>query len=858
MVDLHFVRQQIREDPQLMANVTSWRTLDSRGAAYGSVPAGLDTDLQMLLRKRGTPRLYRHQSLAVRRALEGEHLIIVTPTSSGKTLCYNLPVLHSLLWQPDARALYLFPTKALAHDQLHTLRGDAGLLGLDVPIEAYDGDTPRSRRRRIRDNSGIILTNPDMLHVGILPHHTQWHDFFSHLRYVVIDEIHTYRGIFGSHVANVFRRLKRICQFYGNAPQFICSSATIANPAELAERLFEEKVSQITENGAPRGRRDVIFYNPPIVDRQMGLRRSPLLETQTLAGQMLDAGLQVVVFGRSRRTVEKLVLQLRQKAGRHALSRQEIRGYRGGYLPEERREIEQGLQDGTVRCVVATNALELGIDIGSLQACILVGYPGTIASTWQQMGRVGRGREESIAFLVASSSPLDQYIISHPRYLFGRSPEHALINEDNLYVLLDHIKCAVAELPFTEQDDYGGEDLQRILALLEKQGAVHKSRARWYWTGDTAPAPQFSLRSARQDDIIVCQDDGDEREVIGQIDRATAPVWVHEGAIYLHEGQRYLVESLDWEGGIAHVRPVEVDFYTEASQNTRIDIQGTMEERARPHMHLARGEVVLTTRATGYRRLRPDTMEHLGWGEIDLPEQSMLTAACWLTVPEHVVSRLRDEGWWDEREGGSRGPNWPTQSEKARRRDGYRCRQCGASQRSGRKHDVHHIRPFREFNWLPGKNENYRQANALSNLITLCPSCHRKAEQAVAVRGTLARLAHVLRHVIPLHLMCDYRDIGVLSDGECSQTGAPTVFIYDQITSGVGLSDEAFFLYEELLYGAAELVRDCSCEGGCPSCIGVAGLSHGREKAQVLRLIDALQRPTTLRDKVSCEHPSSR
>ncbi len=841
MTDLQFVRQQIRDDSQLMANVTSWRTLDAKGAAYGDAPDGLDADLKALLRKRGTPRLYGHQSLAVRQALKDEHVVVVTPTSSGKTLCYNVPVLQSLLRQPRACALYLFPTKALAHDQLHTLRTDVRHLGLDVPIAAYDGDTPRSRRRRLRDESGIILTNPDMLHVGILPHHTQWRDFFSHLRYIVIDEIHTYRGVFGSHVANVFRRLKRICRFYGSDPQFICSSATIANPVELARGLIEEGVVLISENGAPRGRRDVIFYNPPIIDRQMGLRRSPLLEAQTLAGRMLEADLQVVVFGRSRRTVEKLLLQLRQEAGHHNYSAPQVRGYRGGYLPGERREIERGLKEGTVRCVVATNALELGIDIGSLQACILVGYPGTVASTWQQIGRAGRGREESIAFLVASMSPLDQYLISHPRYLFGRSPEHALVNGDNLCILLDHIKCAAAELPFTSQDDYGSEDLQRILTLLQKEGTVRKSREKWYWTANAAPAHQFSLRSARQDDIVVCQQNGDEQEVIGHIDRASAPVWVHEGAIYLHEGQRYLVESLDWEDGFAHVRAVEVDFYTEASQNTRIDIQETVEERPKAHMHLARGQVMLTTRATSYRRLRLGTMEHLGWGEIDLPEQTMLTSACWLRVADQVVSRLRDEGWWDEREDGSRGPNWPAQSEKARRRDGHRCRQCGAPQRPGRKHDVHHIRPFREFNWLPGKNENYRQANALSNLITLCPRCHRQAEQAVAVRGTLAHLAHVVRHVIPLHLMCDYRDIGVSSDSECSQTGGPTIFIYDRIASGVGLSDETFRLYEQLLRGASELVRDCPCEGGCPSCIGVTGLSHGREKAQVLRLIDGLK-----------------
>jgi DEAD/DEAH box helicase domain-containing protein len=432
-------------------------------------------------------------------------------------------------------------------------------------------------------------------------------------------------------------------------------------------------------------------------------------------------------------------------------------------------------------------------------------------------------------------------VISHPDYIFGRSPEHALVNGDNLHILLDHIKCAMAELPFTRKDSYGGEDLQQILTFLEQERSVRRSRSRWYWTGEGAPAPTFSLRSARQDDIVICQRDGDKQEIIGHVDRASAPVWVHEEAIYLHEGQRYLVESLDWEGGVAQVRPLSVDYYTEASQNTRVEIQGTADERATPTVHLARGEVVLTTRATSYRRLRLGTMEHLGWGKIDLPEQSMLTSACWLTVPEPVVSRLRDEGWWDERERGSRGPNWAAQSERARRRDGYRCRKCGARQRPGRKHDVHHITPFREFDWLPGVNDNYRQANALSNLITLCPSCHRKAEQAVAMRGTLSRLARVLRHVIPLYLMCDYRDIGVFSDSECSQTGAPTIFVYDQVASGVGLSDETFRLYDKMLDRARELVRDCSCKRGCPSCVGVAGLSNGRAKEQVIHLVDGLQ-----------------
>ena len=842
MADLRHALEEMRLAGELVAKVTSWRITDPRPAVYGETPPDLDPRLAALLATRGIERLYVHQSIAVRQVLDGRNVVVVTPTASGKTLCYNLPVLNTLLRVPEARALYIFPTKALAHDQLHTLQEYTSALGMSALIAAYDGDTPRGRRAHIRRSVNVLFTNPDMLHVGILPRHPQWRGFFSGLCYVVIDEMHSYRGVFGSHVANVLRRLKRICRFYGSQPQFICCSATIANPLDLAEKLIEEPVVLVSRNGAPRAERTTVFCNPPIVNDQLGLRRSALLEARDLANRLLDNDVQTVIFCRSRRAVERLVLSLRQDARRDGRDPGAIRGYRGGYLPRERREIEGGLREGTVRGVVATSALELGVDIGELSACIMAGYPGTIASTWQRMGRAGRGREESAAFLVASSSPLDQYIVSHPDYFFGESPEHALINPDNLYVLLDHVRCAVFELPFADGEAYGSDGLGDILGFLEAEGLVHESRERWHWVADAFPAGDTSLRSLDSSNVaIIAIGEGDERTVIGELEREVAPVWLHEGAIYLHEGQQYRVASLDWDGGIAMVERVEVDYYTEASSTTRIEIERVLAERRQCHFDVARGEVTLTTRATGYRRLRLGSMDHLGWGDIDLPEQQMVTTACWITVPEEVVSRLRDEGCWVGDRHGSRGPNWAKQRDLARRRDGYRCRWCNALERPGRQHDVHHVVPFGRFRWVPGQNENYRSANHLSNLVTLCAGCHRLAEQQVAVQSTLSGLGRVFGHLIPLVLMCGPRDVGVQSDVQAPQTHAPTLFVYDRIPGGIGLSEEVFDLCSDLLDKAVELVRDCRCAAGCPSCIGPEAAVNSRSKEQVVRLASAMR-----------------
>ncbi|MCS6826568.1 MAG: DEAD/DEAH box helicase, partial [Caldilinea sp.] len=509
-----------RSDPQFMSKVAAWRTLPEQPAVYASVPPSLHRVLQHALVACGVERLYTHQRDAVEAALRRENLVITTPTASGKTLCYNLPILHTLLTEAAACALYLFPTKALAHDQLAELQRLANAVDAIEPahhlassIAAYDGDTPPAQRSRIRQQARLLLTNPDMLHVTILPNHTQWAHFLAGLRWVVIDELHTYRGVFGSHVANVLRRLQRVCRHYGAAPRFICTSATIANPTQLAERLIEQDVHLINRSTAPRGEKHIILLNTPPVDCEKGVRRAAVLEAADVAAECIDAGLQTIVFGRSRAATELLLTYLRAglerrrsraiqlyPEGRSAIARNQalvvaehVQGYRGGYLPAERRNIEEGLRSGRVRGVVATNALELGIDIGGLAAAIVCGYPGSIAATWQQFGRAGRATEAAVAVLVATAGLLDQYVIRHSEFLFEQSPEHALINPDNLMLLVDHVRCAVAELPFHQEESFGASPyLRDVLALLTEQGEVQRHGERFFWSGSRHPAREVS------------------------------------------------------------------------------------------------------------------------------------------------------------------------------------------------------------------------------------------------------------------------------------------------------------------------------------------------------------------------------
>ncbi len=828
-MSLDSLLRDLQLDPGFLRQITAWERLPARAASYAPFPAGLDPRLPAALRARGIHLPYTHQAQAVAAALAGENVVAVTPTASGKTLCYNLPVLHALLADPAARALYLFPTKALAQDQLAELRGLVEALPVDPGLVIYDGDTPQGHRKRIREGARLVLSNPDMLHTGILPHHTNWAAFFQGLRTVVIDEIHTYRGVFGSHTANLLRRLRRICRFYGSAPNFILTSATIANPAQHAERLIEAPVTLVAENGAPAGEKHLLFYNPPLVDAELGLRRSSLLEAQRLGERLLAAGVQSIFFARSRLRVELLLTYLREAYGRQGGESEAVRGYRGGYLPSERRQIEAGLRSGQVRAVVATNALELGIDIGQLQAAVLTGFPGSIASVWQQAGRAGRRQEAALAILVAGAGALDQYIIQHPDFFFGRSPEHALINPDNLVILTDHLRCAAFELPFRLGERFGEVDFTAdLLAMLAAQGEVGQSGERWYWLQSGYPAQGINLRAAGEPVVIMAQPDlpGDPTTTIGQLEREAAPTLLHTGAIYLHEGQTFRVDRLDWEAGHAFVRPVEVDYYTEASSVTEVEVLSVHQQEQEGDLVRGSGDVEVHSQASGYRQVKRWTHETLGYGEIDLPETVLQTSGYWLCFAEPLVERLRGQGLW-QGDPNDYGPNWPAQRDLARARDGFKCTQCGAAERPNRQHDVHHLRPFRSFGYQPGRNELYLAANDLANLRTLCRTCHQRLEQGQRLRSGLGGLGYLLANLAPLHLMCDPTDLGMQVAPQGVHNQLPTVLLFDRVPAGIGLAERLYELQPVLLAAAAGAIAACACARGCPACVGPA--SEGAE-----------------------------
>jgi DEAD/DEAH box helicase domain-containing protein len=616
----------------------------ARAAEYAGMPEAVGGPLRAALEGRGIGRLYTHQAEAFARIAAGQNVVVVTPTASGKTLCYNLPVLERLTREPEARAMYLYPTKALAEDQLHEFNGLVEAMGAGIRAFTYDGDTPQDARKAVRERANVVLTNPDMLHSGILPHHTRWAKCFENLRYFVIDELHYYRGVYGSHLANLVRRLKRICEFYGSSPQFILSSATIANPGELAGALTESRCETIDANGAPAGEKYIVFYNPPVVNRQLGIRRSYLHEARRIALETIERGQQTLVFANSRLATEVLVTYLKDACARGPLTAEAVRGYRGGYLPRERREIERKLRDGEIRAVVATNALELGIDIGSLDAVVMAGYPGTIASTWQRAGRAGRRLAPSIAVLVASSAPLDQYVIEHPEYFFGSSPEHAYINADNLEILLSHLKCAAFELPIRDGERFGPhppEKTAELARFLEELGFLHHSAGAWHWTSDSYPADAVSLRAVTSDNFVVVDTTGDNR-VIGEVSFPAALTTLHEKAIYLHEARQYQVERFDYEQRKAFVRAVDCDYFTDAIDYTQVKALEEFESAPLGAAKAAYGEVRINWQVVGFKKVKFYTLENVGAGHLSMPEQEMHTTAFWLHFPEAFLAALPD------------------------------------------------------------------------------------------------------------------------------------------------------------------------------------------------------------------------
>ncbi|WP_228559751.1 MULTISPECIES: DEAD/DEAH box helicase [Myxococcus] len=742
-----------RSDRQLRSCFVLDEATPARAGVFAPIPEEVAPQVRDALEKRGIQQLFSHQAEAYRLARAGQSLVIATPTASGKSLCYNLPLLDRFAREPQARALYLFPTKALSRDQEESLRALMREAGLSHGAITFDGDTPADARRAARERSGVLLTNPDMLHTGILPHHASWARLFSNLRYVVIDELHTYRGVFGSHLANVLRRLQRVARFHGADPVFVAASATIGNPEAHARRMLGRDVTLVSESGAPSGERRVMVFNPPVVNAELGIRASYLKTAVRLTADLVRAGVSTLLFGQSRNNIEVMLKYLRDRFIEEKLDPSLIQGYRGGYLPGTRRATEAALRAGEVRCVVATNALELGIDIGSLDAVVCAGYPGSVAALMQRFGRAGRRGEGSLALLVTSSAPLDQYLAGDPRFLVGSPVEHARIDPDNVEILVQHLKCASFELPFEEGEPFGDvppESTTEALGFLAQHEVVHPTvgeagRRVFHWSTDAYPANHVSLRSVGWDNVVIIEKGTDR--TLAEMDFRSAHTMLHEQAIYQHEAEQYQVERFDYENHKAFVRKVAPDYFTDAMTYVRVHvIQEDQAAPMGPDLQAGMGEVSVIEKVVGYKKIKYHTHENVGYGDVALPEMQMHTTALWLTVPETVVRAM----------------------------------------------------------WAPRP----------------------------AVIDALRGLTTALRTVACVGLMIDPRDIGKTlgsrddAEGPPRKDGGvgfdPTLFLYDNVPGGVGLAARLYDQRDELLSRARRLLEACTCEDGCPACIGPA------------------------------------
>ena len=824
-------------------NITGIRVIPASPGKFSSFPITLPEELAAGLRYQGINSLYSHQADSFQSALQGENLVVTTGTSSGKTLCYNLPVLRRMIQDNNSKAIYIFPTKALAHDQQKNLQELITALNKITPgtaqnlapgqIAVYDGDTSIHARGSIRDQARILITNPDMIHIGILPHHTLWKDFFSDLDFIIIDEIHLYRGVFGSHVANIIRRLKRIARFYGKTPQFILTSATISNATQHAEKLVESPVKPIVQDGSPRGRKHFLLYNTPVVNPDLGIRRSVIYECNALGIDLLQNDIQTIIFSRSRREVEVILRNFLETAPKDG---DRIRGYRAGYLAKERREIEDGLRSGRIRLTVSTNALELGIDIGGMDAIILVGYPGSIASVRQQAGRAGRRQGSSLAIFLASGSPLDQYLVNHPDYLFDRSPEQALIDSDNTLILLEHIKCAAFELAFGIDERFGNlpiEKTREFLEYLKDEGYLHEANNRYFWMADKYPSAQISLRNASPSSIILRVRNDSQLTTIGIVDFTSALWMVHRQAVYLHEGQQYTVESLDLDSGEAILKQGNTDYYTLPQIETNISRIKLLNRNVIQGGQKSFGELLVSQKVTGFKRIRWDTQEILGVEPIlDLPTTELQTTGYWFHLDEESVDTLKAMGLWNN-EPNQYGKDWEKIREAIRQRDQYVCQSCGKVE-SIQEFHVHHRIPFKQF-------PDHYDANRFENLVTLCPVCHIKAESVIRIRSGLSGGRYALANLAPLFLMCDIRDLGSTIDPRCKFCeGQPAVIFYDQVPGGIGLCENLFNRHDQILKAALELIIKCSCKDGCPACVGAAGMLAEGGKKETLAFLDCL------------------
>ncbi len=758
---------------RVQACTAAHRALPGRDADTVPLPEVLPEALRRALVERGVTRLYRHQQQAILAALQGRHVLVATPTASGKSLCFHAPILTRLAEEPTARALYLYPTKALSRDQEAGLRELARAAGVRAPAVVFDGDTPGDARRSAREQGRAILTNPDMLHASILPNHLRWAPFFQGLRYVVLDELHVYRGVFGSHFAHVLARLQRVARLHGAEPTFLSASATIGNPLEHAARLLgvaPASIELVDRSGAPETEREVFLYNPPVVNEELGVRASALKQAVGLAAELIRARVPTLVFGPSRSSVETMLKYLRAECG-DVVGPDALQAYRGGYLPERRRAVEQGLREGRVLGVVATNALELGIDIGDLEAVVSVGYPGSVAALWQRFGRAGRRGSRSVAVLVCSSAAVDQYLARVPEALFDAPIEEARTDASNVEIVLQHLKCAAFEAPFVvgeaadarlaatasasasaPREAYCGldeHDTREALGYLAGHGLLHETAGRFHWAGEAFPATQVSLRNVGWTNFVII--DVERGESLAEMDWRSAHTMLHEQAIYQHDADQYQVERLDFENHKAFVRRVEPDYFTTAITERSVVV---LDERRRGRLGAATtgyGDIKVLEKVTGYKKVKFFTHENAGYGDVFLPELELHTVAFWLTLPEEFVAALD----------------------------------------------------------LP---------------------------RAAVVDG-LRGLGVALKAIAALALMCEPMDLGsTLGDGAgpdepaarlpgpaaTRRTGGlnPTLFFFDAVPGGVGLTERLFERAEDLVVRALALVGGCTCRAGCPGCVG--------------------------------------
>ncbi len=813
------------ENSSFQTNIAVQHVDKARQAQWTEIPQSLHPRVIKTLKEVGYQKVYLHQAKAIQHILKGVNTVISTGVSSGKSLCYQAPILHSLSFNPDNTSLCLYPTKALAQDQSKSFNALGEIFGQisqrKPHISIYDGDTNQGDRKAIRDTANVIISNPDMLHVSILPNHSSWTKFFANLKYVIIDEVHIYRGIFGSHFTNLIRRLKRICSYYGSAPVFVLTSATLGNTRDFITSIIEQLFMIVDKDTSPQGNRHFLIYNPPLVNADLGIRRNALQETSRIAKFFNKQNIQTLIFTRSRRSVELIVNNLKNQNSR------DLAGYRSGYLKEERREIEQQLKEGLLTSVVSTNALELGIDIGDLDVVIINGYPGTIASTLQQAGRSGRTGNDSLVVLVANSTLINQYLVKYPEYLFNKTPEQALLDANNPYILLNHLKCALYELPFDRRETYYGvpkTDVNELLDyLLDKGQAIERDQV-VYWNSPTTPAHQTSLRSISANNYSVVF----QGKNIGTIDNNSAYWFAHEQAVYIHNGEPYLVRNFDSKLKNIEVVYHDKDYFTEPVIKTDYQLIDDLDIYTYPYGKTHYAILNVHTQVTAFKKIKWGSREILDTLDLDLPQTTLPTKGIIITLSDFYENFLETKG--NSGKSNKYGKDWKEISQTVKQRDHYTCQNCGKLE-SSVPFDVHHIKPFKSFT-------NPQQANKMENLITLCKQCHRNAEIPVKIQSTMGGLAYLIRNLTPLYLMCSNNDIRVsYNDDSLLGDGKGAIIIYDTFRGGIGLSKKVFSNLSQILQLCYDQVKDCSCAEGCPSCTGPIAENGYGAKESVLDLL---------------------